>query len=158
MALNRQMLIDAGETITGYTFNIAELLWESEQASGSNAAYLYPEGNKRLAMIGDAVSKLAILGDLRARNIPRGSMDSIVQRVVNNANLERVGRRNHIDDLVNRNPSQQGIVSPRIVADTVEAILGAVYLDSGNDIDCVRLVMARIGLWPQEQEQQLALL
>lgn len=65
------MLIDAGETITGYNFNIAELLWESLQASGSNAAYLYPEGNKRLAMIGDAVFKVAILGDLRTRNIPR---------------------------------------------------------------------------------------
>lgn len=68
----RETLIAAGEALTGYTFNNAELLWEAEQASGSNAAYLYPEGNKRLALIGDAVLRLVVLDDLRPQNMTRG--------------------------------------------------------------------------------------
>ncbi|KFY46875.1 hypothetical protein V494_00285 [Pseudogymnoascus sp. VKM F-4513 (FW-928)] len=153
----RETLIAAAEILTGYIFNDDESLWEALQAPGSNAAFLYPEGNKRLAMIGDVVLKLIILDDLRTRNMARGAMDRVVQRIVNNINLERVGRQIHVDQLVNRNPSQQGDVPPRTVADTVEAILGAVYLDSGKDIESVRLVMARLGLWTQ-QPDQLALL
>lgn len=84
-------------------------------------------------------------------------MDSIVQRIVNNTNLERVGRRIHIEDLVNKNPSMQGVVPPRTVSDTVEAILGAVYLDSGKDLDAVKLVMANLGVWPEAPEQLASL-
>ncbi|OBT74343.1 hypothetical protein VF21_06888 [Pseudogymnoascus sp. 05NY08] len=158
MAFNdRETLITAGEVLTGHMFIDTELLWEAVQASGSNMAYMYPEENKRLAMIGDAALKLAILDALRSRNLPRGSMDSIVQRIVNNTNLERVGRRIHIEDLVNRNPSQQGIVPPRTVSDTLEAILGAVYLDSGSDLGAVRLVMANLGLWPEDSQPSASL-
>ncbi|KFY16796.1 hypothetical protein V492_01089 [Pseudogymnoascus sp. VKM F-4246] len=158
MALTqRDTLIAAAEILTGYIFNDDESLWEALQARGSNAVFLYSEGNKRLAMIGDVVLKLIILDDLRTRNMARGAMDRVVQRIVNNINLARVGRQIHVDQLVNRNPSQQGDVPPRTIADTVEAILGAVYLDSGKDIESVRLVMARLGLWDQ-QPDQLALL
>jgi hypothetical protein len=73
MALTRRdMLITAGEDLTGYAFNNDELLWEAVQAPGSNAAFLYPEGNKRLAMIGDSVLKPIILDDLRPRNMTIG--------------------------------------------------------------------------------------
>ncbi|KFY02952.1 hypothetical protein O988_01770 [Pseudogymnoascus sp. VKM F-3808] len=158
MALTRRdMLITAGEDLTGYAFNNDELLWEAVQAPGSNAAFLYPEGNKRLAMIGDSVLKPIILDDLRPRNMTIGAMNNIVQVIVNNTNVERIGRQIHIDEIVNRNPAQQGSVSPRTITDTVQAILGAVYLDSGRNIDCVRLVMVKFGLWGQESEQ-LALL
>lgn len=172
----RETLIAAGEALTGYMFVDKESLWEAEQASGSSAASQYPEGNKRLAMIGDAVLKLILLEDLRSHNLPRGknthnypvytpnlvathllrenlgSMDNVIQSIVNNTHLEMIGRRIHIDELVNANPSQQGYVSPRIVADTLEAIIGAVYLDSGKDTESVRLVMSTLGLWPREAE------
>lgn len=182
MVLNkRDLSIAAGEALTGYTFNDAELLWEAEQASGSSAAFLYPEGNKRLAMIGDVVLKLVVLDDLRSRNMPRGKdkhsctancayllliymlrenlgpMDNIIQRIVSNTGLERIGRRIHLDELVNNNRSQQGVVSPKTLADTFEAILGAVYLDSGKNIESVRLVIANVGLWPEEPEQLASL-
>lgn len=39
--------------------------------AGSNMAMRYPEGNKRLAMIGNAVLKLVVLEDLRAADLPR---------------------------------------------------------------------------------------
>lgn len=177
----RDISIAVGESLTGYTFNDAELLWEAEQASGSNAAFLYPEGNKRLAMIGDVVLKLVVLLDLRPRNMPKGkdkhsytancpylppihvlrenlvSMNKIVESIVSNTVLERIGRQIHLDELVNNNQSQQGVVSPKTLTDTFEAILGAVYLDSGKNIEAVRRVMANLGLWPQEPEQSASL-
>ncbi|KFY10672.1 hypothetical protein V491_07530 [Pseudogymnoascus sp. VKM F-3775] len=138
-------------------FNDDELLWEAVQASGSNVAHIYPEGNKRLAMIGDVVLKLVVLEDLRPQNMNRGSMDTIVQRTVKNPELERIGRQNNLEQLVNVNPSQQGIVPSRTITDTFEAVIGAVYLDSGKDLESVRLVIARLGLWGQEPEQLASL-
>lgn len=86
-----------------------------------------------------------------------GAMNNVVESIVSITGLERVGRLINIDEIVNRNPAQQGSVSPRTITDTVQAILGAVYLDSGRNIDSVRLVMVNLGLWGQESEQ-LALL
>ena len=68
----------------------------------------------------------------------------IVGRVGSNANLDRVGRLYWLDDFICRNPSQAGYISPNTMAATVEAILGAVYLDGG--IDHVSQVMQTLGL------------
>lgn len=80
-------------------------------------------------------------------------MDTIVQRIVRNTELERIGRQNNLEQLININPSQQGVISSRTITDAFEAIIGAVYLDSGKDLESVRLVIARLGLWGQEPEQ-----
>lgn len=70
---NRQdAMVQAAESIIHYSFSDKELLWEALQAAGSNMSFCYPEGNKRLAMIGDAVLKLVVLEDLRATGLQRG--------------------------------------------------------------------------------------
>lgn len=68
----------------------------------------------------------------------------MLQQVGSNANLDRVGRLNGLDAFICRNPSQGGHISPVTMTATVEAILGAVYLDSG--IDNVSQVMQTLGL------------
>jgi dsRNA-specific ribonuclease len=65
-------MVTAAEDVIDYPFIDKELLWEGLQAAGSNMAFRYPEGNKRLAMIGDAVLKLVVLEDLRAADLQRG--------------------------------------------------------------------------------------
>lgn len=62
----------AAEDVIDYTFTDKELPWEALQGAVSNMALRYPEGNKRLAMIGDTVVKLVILEDMRAADSPRG--------------------------------------------------------------------------------------
>lgn len=64
--------------------------------------------------------------------------------VGSNANLDRIGRQNGLHKYVNMNPSQGHAVSPITMTATVEAILGAVYLDSG--MEDVRKVMQTLGL------------
>ena len=73
-----------------------------------------------------------------------GRANDIVQRVGSNANLDRVGRLHGLDAFVCRNPAQGAHVSPITMTATVEAILGAVYLDGG--IESVSEVMEILGL------------
>lgn len=71
MASQRDVKVAKAEDIIHYVFGNAELLWEALQAAGSNTMHTYPEGNKRLAMIGDAVLKTVILEDMRRANASR---------------------------------------------------------------------------------------
>lgn len=59
-----------------------------------------------------------------------------------------IGRQNGLEAYVNANPSQLGVVPNGTLAATVEAILGAVYLDTARDIDIVKAVMRALGLGP----------
>ena len=54
--------IEAVETIIQYKFNHSALLWEALQCPGSPDAK-HPNGNKRLAIIGDTVLLLGLAED-----------------------------------------------------------------------------------------------
>ena len=65
--------------------------------------------------------------------------------VGSNTNLNTIGRTNGLDTLINKNPAEpDDYVGPSTMAATVEAILGAVYLDS--DMKSVTEVMRNLGL------------
>jgi len=68
----------------------------------------------------------------------------MVSYVGSNTNLDRVGRENGLDMYINTNPAQGRTMSPITMTVTVEAVLGAVYLDSG--MDDVKKVMEKLGL------------
>ena len=69
-----------------------------------------------------------------------------LSQVASNANLDRIGRQRGLQRFVNGNPSQRQVVSPITMAATMEAIIGAVYLD--NDLEQVWEVMQTLGLVP----------
>ena len=75
-----------------------------------------------------------------------GMIQPVVSSVGSNANLDAIGRGHGLDQFVVTNPSSWGAVAPGTMASTVEAILGAVYLDGG--MDAVKLVMRTLGLGP----------
>lgn len=62
-----------------------------------------------------------------------------------NANLASEGRAHGIDAFINKNPSQGSQISPGLMAQTVEAILGAVWLDS-KSLAAVGAVMQALNL------------
>lgn len=160
-----QMLNVTGEVenIIGYSFSDPLILWEALQAAGASRAAgsrHFPDGNKRLAVLGDAILKLVLVSDWYVSADARGKIghsevtsgphheigraSDIVQQVGSNANLDRVGRHHGLEDFICRSPSQSNYVSPATMTATVEAILGAVYLDSG--INDVNQVMQRLGM------------
>ncbi len=67
-----------------------------------------------------------------------------------NAVLAEQGFRHEIDKLIRRDRSNSsGPVGMTLMATTVEALIGAVYKDSGNDMDYVRKAMVGPGLFKQ---------
>ena len=154
------------EAIIGYSFTDPLILWEALQAAGSGICSAgtrrFADGNKRLAMLGDAILKLVLVQEWYGSSDVRGILpflsttvapasdtgleraSDIVGRVGSNANLGRVGRLYGLDEFICRNPSQAVYISPNTMAATVEAILGAVYLDGG--INHVSQVMQTLGL------------
>lgn len=98
----------------------------------------FPNGNERLEFLGDRVLSLA-MSDLLLRRFPHEREGELARRhaaLVKAGTLveiaEEMGIAGHIR-LGDSEKSPGGKVKPTIVADAVEALLGAVFLDAGFD-------------------------
>ncbi|KAI1157198.1 ribonuclease III domain-containing protein [Nemania diffusa] len=128
--IDRASKIDKAQKIINYEFQNNDLLWEALQAP--NPEISKPNGrmgNKALASVGDAVATLVIKLDCYKMNYT----------IVSNYRFALTCEQTGLATCINLNPSQGGIVGPRTRADSVEAVIGAVYQDGG--IDSARSVM-----------------
>jgi ribonuclease-3 len=75
-----------------------------------------------------------------------GFIDRTTSDIVSNQNLAEICTYTGIAHYINGNPSQPGEQSPKTRTATIEAILAAVFLDSGKSIESVRTAMASLGL------------
>lgn len=92
----KEATIEAVETIIQYKFNHSALLWEALQCPGSPDAK-HPNGNKRLAIIGDTVLLLGLAEDWFKGDETIGMNDGIsrpLDRVTTN-NTRLVGSISH---------------------------------------------------------------
>ncbi|KAL8817405.1 MAG: hypothetical protein Q9223_003756 [Gallowayella weberi] len=142
--------VEGVEATIGYKFDDRFLLWEALQAAGSYVSLTggagnrkFPNGNKRLAVLGDTVLQLVLVEVWYAGGQERVAFDQLRQRVGSNINLNSVGIQARLDTFVQR-AGGTTVVSPVTMTATVEAILGAVYLDS--NMESVRAVMQALGL------------
>jgi ribonuclease III len=71
-------------------------------------------------------------------SIEEGS--NLVDDLASNDALSRIARENGLAKYIVKNPSQKGDIPPNTPASTVEAIFGAVWLDSNKDIKMVEQV------------------
>lgn len=100
------------------------------------AEHIEPESYERLEFLGDAVLQLSVT-DYLYRSFPElqeGELAKIRASVVNERALARIARRFGVDDalLLGKGEEQTGGRNkPSILADAMEALLGAVYLDRG---------------------------
>ena len=76
MAAQMATYVSGVEKIIGHQFADRHKLWEALQAAGSPVRFIgarsIPDGQKRLAMIGDSVLKLALIGHWYLGNEARG--------------------------------------------------------------------------------------
>lgn len=130
------------ERDVGYRFRNRGLLMEallhpSQQRLSSNA---------RLEFFGDAVLDLCVLEKLYKcyPTLQKGGLTIYKQAITSNSALadvaSRIHLRKHLDD---KN-------SKSVVADTLEAIIAAVYIDSGYDLEAVQNVIDHLGLIPAD--------
>jgi ribonuclease III len=124
----------------GYSFHNPELIvrafchasYVNEQADGGL------EDNERLEFLGDAVLDLAVSHLLMRyfENAREGDLSKFRAMLVDEAGLYEVARNLGLGEylLLGKGEEQTlGREKPSILADTTEALIGAIYLDAGFD-------------------------
>lgn len=108
----------------------------------THRSYAYEHGglptNERLEFLGDAVLGIVVTDDLFRRHpdVSEGQLAKLRAAVVNMRALADVARRLDLGEFVmlgHGEESTGGRDKSSILADTVEALIGAVYLDRGLD-------------------------
>ena len=124
----------------GYEFENSALLEEafrhSSYVNEIGASYLHD--NERLEFLGDAVLDLAISHILMEmyEDAKEGDLSKFRASVVNEKTLSQVAHELGLGEFLHLGKGEEltgGREKPSILADTVEALLGALYLDAGFD-------------------------
>ncbi|KAK3989422.1 ribonuclease III domain-containing protein [Cladorrhinum sp. PSN332] len=138
------------QDILNYTFSNLTLLDEATLAAGAAATSQHVdggvEGNKPLALIGDALIRLHVAVKSYTDGLGTGQSGKVLSEVGSNELLDTLGRRLALDKFVTKNPCQQGDVPRTTVASTVEALIGAVWIDTGNEFHQVQVVIQNLGI------------
>lgn len=119
----------------GYTFKDKNLL----QTALTHTSYAYEKkttSNEKLEFLGDSI--LEFLSSMYIySNYPKlkeGEMTKVRAQVVCEASLYKVAKSHNFSDFLRLGKSErvvQGQVKPAIMADSVEAVIAAMYIDGG---------------------------
>ena len=129
-------------SVIGYRFNDPSLL-----ARALTHRSYGPLHNERLEFLGDSVLNCAIALELYQKfpELTEGVLSRLRANLVNQASLSSVASDFKLGDHVRLGEGELksgGIERPSILADTVEAIVGAVFLDGG--FEAARKVVRRL--------------
>lgn len=140
-----QKLITAVRTITGFTpSNLSLYKLATLHTSRSKETNGFRESNERLEYLGDAILGAAV-ADYLFKKYPfkdEGFLTEIRSRIVNRESLNLLARRigiSHIVQFDQKNVQLQQVV----LGNTLEAIVGAVYLDKGY-LRCKKFVIDKL--------------
>jgi dsRNA-specific ribonuclease len=75
-----------------------------------------------------------------------GDINIRLKRIVNNHNLTEYCNSTRLTKYINNNWAQGDSVSSKTKLATFEAVVGAVYLDSGQNMGQVRTIMCTLGV------------
>jgi ribonuclease-3 len=129
----------------------------AREASLTHRSYAFEQDsektNERLEFLGDAVLGLVVtdLAFSRFPQLPEGELAKLRAAVVNMLTLAEVARELGLGDelLLGKGEEQSGgRDKSSILADALEAVLGALYLDRG--LDATRKLIERL-FWPRIQ-------
>lgn len=96
------------------------------------------EHNERLEFLGDSVLNLAVASLLYERlgSLPEGDLSRVRANLVKQETLHRIALELKLPDVIHLGEGESrsgGHKRPSILADTLEAIIGAVHLDAGYE-------------------------
>lgn len=118
----------------GYQFNDANFLHLALTHRSANSKH-----NERLEFLGDSILSFVIADELYHRfpNINEGDMSRMRATLVRGHTLAQLGREFELGDYLKLGPGELksgGFRRDSILADAVEAIIGACYLDSNIEV------------------------
>lgn len=166
---NLAMIADL-ESILGYVFTDKSLCWEAQQIHGNGISHVGNRhvgrgGSKALAILGNALAtqvlceewynsrhdtgiNLTSLGPLQRYRLTEQSVNltQALTGLMFITNLAAEGNKIGLFRYLNQHSRSYIPSSTLIVATAVQAVIAAVYIDSGKDIEKVRQVMHHLGL------------
>lgn len=154
------------EAILQYEFRDPSILEEALLADGAEPAISPTDankhGNKRLALIGDALLRLVLVDDSiigggstgmlvaymddNLANRPLADSDNICAAEASNTALHKDQKELGLSRFVKTAPAQQGQVYRVTGASTIEALIGAVWVDSQHDYKRVHHVVHNLDI------------
>lgn len=145
--------LDALAERLGHDFGEPVLLARSMAHRSWCAETAGEDPNERLEFLGDAVLGLIVTDHIYRSypDLPEGELAKVRASVVNSASLAEVATELGLGDalLLGKGEDQSGgREKPSILADAMEAVIGAVYMDAGWDAAAdlvMRLLGERIG-------------
>lgn len=136
------------EQTLSYSFSDPSLLKEAlSHPSLSSEVRPAPADNQRLEYLGDAVIELVVTDFLFKRfpEQPEGPLTKLRASIVSKPGLAKVATRIGLGEFLlmsNGEASSGGRTRASNLADALEALLGAIYLDTG--LDAARRVLTRV--------------
>ena len=120
-----------------YTFKNKELLYQAL----THTSYAYEnkvQSNEKLEFLGDAILEVTISKYLykNYQTLKEGEMTKVRAAVVCEQSLYEVAKKHNFSDFLNLGKSEManhGKERPAILADSVEAIIAAIYIDSNME-------------------------
>lgn len=123
------------ETELGYEFKNKKLL----ETALTHTSYAYEqkvESNEKLEFLGDSILEFISSEYLykNYKNLKEGEMSKVRATVVCEQSLDEIAKKHHFDKFINLGKSEKTVrteVRPAILADSVEAVIAAMFLDGG---------------------------
>ncbi|KAJ5346996.1 ribonuclease III domain-containing protein [Penicillium brevicompactum] len=140
-SLDDQKIVTAENSIS-YRFTDRLELRQALQLADS----IHQDGNKNLALLGDTVIRLVFVQEGLCRGAPRGQINNTISQKSSNVYLAQRGFSAGLAECVYKNQSQGNTIYPGPMATTVEAIVGAVFKDSGEKITAAKGTMEALGI------------
>ncbi len=146
---------EALEKILSHRFKEVKLLCTAlTHSSHANEQSDKVADNERLEFLGDAVLEVTVSAELYQRfpDAPEGALTRMRARLVSEPTLARLARRLGIDALINLGRGEEmqgGRDRDALLADTLEAVLGAVFVDGGFEAACACVQCLFEDLWPR---------
>lgn len=119
----------------GYTFKNKELL----KKALTHTSYAYEhnlESNEKLEFLGDAILEFTVSEYLynKYKKLKEGEMTKVRASVVCEKSLHKIALKYHFDELLYLGKSEKlsgGSHKPAMLADSVEAVIAAIFMDAG---------------------------
>ncbi|GFK93062.1 Ribonuclease 3 [Fundidesulfovibrio magnetotacticus] len=130
----------------------------------THSSYANEQGcvhNERLEFLGDAVLELAVSEELFRRfpEAPEGALTKLRSKLVSMPALAELARSLHLDQAIllgKGEEGQGGRTRDSLLADAMEALLGAVFQDGGYEGAKSAVGAIFAPLWPEDVEQSRA--
>jgi ribonuclease-3 len=144
------------ETKINYTFKNRDLLYEAMTHRSAIHYPLYPQAtqekslaselpwNERMEFLGDSVLSLIVSSMLWNRNsLDEGQLSQVKASLVSEASLAKLGEHLGVHHCLTVGKVERKTgnhLRPSLLADALEALIGAIYLDSSYDVvsNCVQ--------------------